>query len=675
MDFYHRCGAILDALDVKKGSIKGLCMSEAKRSRKEGEAGRFLKVLVGVLSYRPHLLHIIKQTKLLEHEPTLFVAPGATASATTQPGKVRSAAVVSKELAAKSNTKKWQHGQNSKQRPAPTPLSLATVMVHDLMFAKRGLVLAKEHKIRKKLEKYKPAYVVLVPLASTDRPPNPKCADDLDLSPGALRLEKETEREKRRRKVLNSEGLKIALPERVASSIENIGKGKQKEADAELGEDGGIGEVRWLRVNTLKWTVEDAVEWFEEQRWELFEDVDLMLEAARSKSKVLALDAHIEPLLALPASTSLQALEPFRQGQLIAQDKASCMPAWVLLAPILLEQLENAENGIEQVAEHEQDGQGDVTMDDDDGQSRKKRKKGSVKVLDATAAPGNKTTMAAAMLGEAGRVVAVERDLNRFKVLKSMCQKAGASTVTPMNTDFLSIKPDDPKIKNISHILVDPSCSGSGIPSRLDHLVPEEPEEDAKQRIKALSNFQVAILSHALRFVGARRVVYSTCSIWPDEDEGVVMRILAKKEFQKMGWRLAPHDDVLPTWERRGLVEHCGGDENVAQSVVRCLPEDQTNGFFVACFVKDETDVGTEQEPKAHQPNENTMNSTVEAEPADQDVEEWAGINELVVDETTLAEPSKSTQPPKAKAGKSGKNKKAAFLAERARRKTLGQKK
>lgn len=30
-------------------------------------------------------------------------------------------------------------------------------MVHDLMFAKRGLTLPKEHKVRKKLEKYKPA--------------------------------------------------------------------------------------------------------------------------------------------------------------------------------------------------------------------------------------------------------------------------------------------------------------------------------------------------------------------------------------------------------------------------------------------------------------------------------------------------------------------------------------
>lgn len=67
--------------------------------------------------------------------------------------------------------------------------------------------------------------------------------------------------------------------------------------------------------------------------------------------------------------------------------------------------------------------------------------------------------------------------------------------------------------------------AGSGIPSRLDHLIPDAPEEEQAQRIRALSNFQVTILSHAMRFSGARRVVYSTCSIWAQEDEGVVMRV------------------------------------------------------------------------------------------------------------------------------------------------------
>lgn len=51
MDFYHRAALILDSLDAKRGSVKGLCMAEGKRGRfgKEGEAARFLKVIVEVL--------------------------------------------------------------------------------------------------------------------------------------------------------------------------------------------------------------------------------------------------------------------------------------------------------------------------------------------------------------------------------------------------------------------------------------------------------------------------------------------------------------------------------------------------------------------------------------------------------------------------------------------------
>ncbi|GAA5943672.1 rRNA (cytosine-C5-)-methyltransferase RCM1 [Sporobolomyces koalae] len=553
MDFYHRTALILDSLDAKKGSVKGLCMSEAKKSKKPGEGARFLGVVVNVLKYRPHLLHLLNATKLMHQEPTLFVPPSSTL-ALSNALKSGSASSASKALKTASHATDGKSKWVKKVKEAPTPENLAIVMVHDLLFAKRGLSLAKEHKVRKKLEKYKPA------------------------------LDKENEREKRKKRVATNEGLQVALPDKVASSLEGIGKGKKKEHDLEkfAGEEGGIntaGEVRWLRVNTLKWTVEAAVEWLDKGGWAMFEEVDEMLAASQSQSRVFALDAHIEPLLAFPSSLVLTTLSAYQDGRLIAQDKASCMPAWVLLAPVLAD----LEDAMEQ-PEREED-------------RDKKGKKNLLKVLDATAAPGNKTTMAAAMLGSEGKVIACERDQGRFKILKDMCNKAEARNVQPMNVDFLSLNPEDQKFKNVSHILVDPSCSGSGIPSRLDHLVPTVPDEENLARVKALSNFQLAILAHALRFSGAKRVVYSTCSIWEQEDEGVVMRILGKKEFREMGWRLESRDQVLPTWERRGRVEACGGDQNIANSVVRALPEDGTNGFFVACFVKHEGNNDKDENP------------------------------------------------------------------------------
>ncbi|GAA6059682.1 hypothetical protein JCM10212_000069 [Sporobolomyces blumeae] len=621
MDFYHRSALILDALDNKKGSVKGLCMAEAKKSKKQGEGARFLKVVVQVLQYRPHLVHLLNATKLLASEPTLFVPPSSTL-AISNAIKSGSAASASKALKGVGQDKpgsKWQ----KQPKQAPTPVNLATVMVHDMLFAKRGLSLPKEHKVRKKLEKYKPA------------------------------LDKENEREKRRKRVATNEGLQIPLPDKIASSLEGIGKGKKKEHDLErfAGDEGGsntAGEVRWLRVNTLKWTVETAVEWLDKGGWQMFEEVDEMLAAAQSQPRVFALDAHIEPLLAFPASLSLPTLSAYQDGRLIAQDKASCMPAWVLLAPILAD--------LEDAAER-------PPMDDG---SDKKGKKNLLKVLDATAAPGNKTTMAAALLGDEGKVIACERDQGRFKVLKDMCKKADAKNVQPMNVDFLSLKPEDPKFKNVTHILVDPSCSGSGIPSRLDHLVPSTPDDENLARIKSLSNFQLAILSHAMRFSGAKRVVYSTCSVWEQEDEGVVMRILGKKELRDMGWRLEGRDQVLPTWERRGRVAACGGDKTIADSVVRALPEDGTNGFFVACFVRDET----------VQVSAETVRAVERAqEKWDQEAKEAEDEIEVIDDEAVVAEEVGETagvQIDEPKVQSNAKGKKGGVGAQAKKTKTPG---
>lgn len=130
----------------------------------------------------------------------------------------------------------------------------------------------------------------------------------------------------------------------------------------------------------------------------------------QSQPRVFALDAHIEPLLAFPSSLVLTTLSAYQDGRLIAQDKASCMPAWVLLAPVLADLEDAAERG------------------ESEEEKEKKGKKNLLKVLDATAAPGNKTTMAAAMLGSEGKVIACERDQGRFKVLKDMCKKAQATS-------------------------------------------------------------------------------------------------------------------------------------------------------------------------------------------------------------------------------------------------------
>ena len=207
-------------------------------------------------------------------------------------------------------------------------------------------------------------------------------------------------------------------------------------------------------------------------------------------------------------------------------------------------------------------------------------------VLDACSAPGNKTLHLAALAGESGHVTAVERDKKRYGRLRSNVKKHGGNNVTALLRDFLQLVPAE--YPQITHILVDPSCSGSGMLT--ENLVTDFKGVD-QAKVEQLATLQTTLLTHALSFPGAQRVVYSTCSVYARENEQVVAEVLAQ---QADTWQLAK---VLPDWARRG-------DTTVlpeADKCVRCLPEDGTNGFFLACFVR------REQEPPVEPADEDFL--------------------------------------------------------------------
>ncbi|KAH8926619.1 S-adenosyl-L-methionine-dependent methyltransferase [Atractiella rhizophila] len=287
-----------------------------------------------------------------------------------------------------------------------------------------------------------------------------------------------------------------------------------------------------------------------------FVRINLLLSStsdASTSSLPLTPSPHVPSVYTVPTSFALTSHQAYKSGQVIIQDLGSCMPAHALFPSPPVEEME---------------------------------------VLDCCAAPGNKTSHLAAILGNKGKVHAFERDEKRFQVLKSMCGKAGAKNIQFYNRDFLSVDPTE--FKNVTHILCDPSCSGSGMVTQHAGTSISSLPRDPK-RLSSLSNFQLQILSHALRFPSAMRVTYSTCSVWGEENEEVVWRALQKEDIRRRGWTLAKRETVIPTWERRGDPEvlskiGAGVEEEEAKEfckgMVRCDPfVDECNaGFFLACF-------------------------------------------------------------------------------------------
>ncbi|GAB9462828.1 hypothetical protein Gpo141_00000311 [Globisporangium polare] len=312
---------------------------------------------------------------------------------------------------------------------------------------------------------------------------------------------------------------------------------------------------RYVRINALTITPEETQAFIDEYKAER--------------------DAHVKDLLVLPHGTELHENALATAGKLVLQDKASCFPAYILHGE------HTDAPGFE----------GDV--------------------IDACAAPGNKTCHVAMLLHQQpekykkSKVFAFDRSPKRLELLKRRMKIVGAEgIVDPCLQSFLEIDVHEAKYANVRSILLDPSCSGSGMTNRLDHLLDiasghdealnendvEDVEGEMTARVQSLADFQLEALLKAFSFPQVQRITYSTCSIFQKENEEVVLAALTSKQNQAdpRPFVLKP---CLQTWPRRGMeIEGLTAEE--AKALVRANGlEDSTNGFFVAYFERSSTPV------------------------------------------------------------------------------------
>ena len=190
------------------------------------------------------------------------------------------------------------------------------------------------------------------------------------------RLSANKQREKIRLGVTSDEGLTSDISSLIRLN-DRKGKSKARTDDEDDDADEREGAVRWLRVNENKWTTQEATQWLEANDWHqrhAMNDSQTLTGCALSLSVIslrsdslssrrgFFVDPHIPNLLGFAADAlNLRKFAPYLDGRLIAQDKASCMPGFLLLQGL-------AEMSLPPV------------------------------VLDATAAPGNKTSYVSAGL-------------------------------------------------------------------------------------------------------------------------------------------------------------------------------------------------------------------------------------------------------------------------------------
>jgi len=133
------------------------------------------------------------------------------------------------------------------------------------------------------------------------------------------------------------------------------------------------------------------------------------------------------------------------------------------------------------------------------------------RVLDLCAAPGGKTTHLAALMGDRGEVVAVERHPQRARALRANARRLHASCVSVLEQDAREPVPGPP----FDRVLVDPPCSGLGtLRSHPDLRWRVTPE--AVAGLVALQDQILEAGRAALEPGGV--LVYSVCTLSPSEE-------------------------------------------------------------------------------------------------------------------------------------------------------------
>lgn len=442
---------------------------------------------------------------------------------------------------------------------------------------------------------------------------------------------------------------------------------------------------RWIRINTLRTTL-DAQLKTTFDGYTLTDSIEDITnrDTINAGKKLIHIDKHIPNIVAIAASNKLSKSYAYLNGLIIFQDKASCFPAYIL---------------------------------------DPKRAEGEI--IDACAAPGNKTThLAMLLLGDntsSGepypKILACELDNGRSAILQAMVAMAGAQNLVTLRAeqDFLKLNRQDEETSlarnQVGSLLLDPSCSGSGIVGR-DEVVPlhvvfpehstgrnsattkikskslkrkrkeagkptsnshgpkgvqaENPfpnpavpfaqkssaapfnngelgpnSQPLRARLAALQTLQLKILVHAFTaFPTARKIIYSTCSIYAEENEHVVLRALTSPAGNAGEWRILRREEQVDGARRWGIrgnrdaaVDVMGdllGNENgkltnldeIVDACIRCEKGtmEGTQGFFVAGFIRDHV--------PSDEGNRTELVVVVDNNGGSEEYESWEGITD-----------------------------------------------
>ncbi|RUL55854.1 16S rRNA (cytosine(967)-C(5))-methyltransferase RsmB [Lysinibacillus antri] len=190
------------------------------------------------------------------------------------------------------------------------------------------------------------------------------------------------------------------------------------------------------------------------------------------------------------------------------------------------------------------------------------------RILDMCAAPGGKTTHIAEKMGNEGSILATDIHPHKLDLIDENSARLGLNIIETAPVDGRKAAQVLPA-ESFDAILVDAPCSGLGVMRRKPDIKYTKREED----FESLHKIQLELLDNAVQVLKpGGRLVYSTCTIDREENEGTVKAFLASHPEMELA-----DIENLPT----ALLNKGQG------GMLQVFPQDfGSDGFFVAAFRK-----------------------------------------------------------------------------------------
>lgn len=203
-------------------------------------------------------------------------------------------------------------------------------------------------------------------------------------------------------------------------------------------------------------------------------------------------------------------------------------------------------------------------------------------VLDMCAAPGSKTTQLAAMMNNKGKIVANDADRYRVTKMENVLEQFNVKNTAVRNEPGGGIGKREEG--HYDKVLLDAPCSGEG----LIYLKGEKPLRYWNiKKVKAMVRIQRDLIESAFRSLKKGGImIYSTCTLEPEENEGVVTYLVEKfenAEIEEVELFESKEFERYEKLVKRGIREYNEVFYNPDVSkTYRVTPSGQMMGFYIA---------------------------------------------------------------------------------------------